>query len=207
MKPAPYEPGDIVSYRNFNYAVRGYSAERDRITLWRAKDGDVLDTIYHGQEINPGDVVLVRRTVGLSGSAMDELFSSDLAKETALIGKPTRWTQEMLRQRLSTSGQAPVEPTGNAPRGVNRRNGTGGETVDGRVEEWLRVRRRGDAEAARHRYERDEREGRLTWATALSDAAAAVLAEDDPAQLHERLLVLAVVTHAWIGAVEPEDDP
>ena len=234
MKPArkatPYEPGDIVSYRDFNYAVRSYNAERDRLTLWRegetaSTDRDVLDTIYHGQEINADDVILVRRTVGMSGSAMDELFSDDLAKEAALVGQPTRWTQEMLRQRLSHAhgaigqldalvvGDRVFRPASRTLTAVEaaqdtlrpagpRRNGTGGETVDGRVEDWLKTRRRGDAEAARHRYERDADEGKLTWATALADATARVLLEDEPARLREELVALTGMTLAWIETLE-----
>lgn len=83
-----------------------------------------------------------------------------------------------------------------------RRNGTGGETVDGRVEDWLKTRRRGDAEAAHHRYERHADEGRLTWATTLANATARVLVEDEPTRLREELVALAGMTLAWIDTLE-----
>ncbi len=244
MKPAPYETGDIVSYRDVNYAVRSYNAERDRLTLWN-QGKDAADALYHGQEINADNVTLVQRTVGMSGSAMDELFSDELAEEAALVGQPTRWTQEMLYRRLSASGRSTPKPASFEalhqeilerhdaigrldalvigdrvfrtasetlaaveaaqdelrPTGP-RRNGTGGETVDGRVEDWLKTRRRGDAEAAHHRYERDADEGKLTWATALADATTRVLVEDEPTRLREELVALAGMTLAWIDALE-----
>jgi len=86
-----------------------------------------------------------------------------------------------------------------------RRNGTGGETPGGQVQEWLKTSRRGDAQAARHRTERDERLGLLTWATTIADATAQVLAEDKPVKLREELVVLATTALAWIDAIDQEN--
>jgi hypothetical protein len=83
-----------------------------------------------------------------------------------------------------------------------RRNGTGGETPGGQVQDWLKTSRRGDARAARHRTERDERLGVLTWATVIADATAQVLAEDEPVKLREELAVLAATALAWIEAID-----
>jgi len=62
--------------------------------------------------------------------------------------------------------------------------------------------RRGDARAARHRYERDERLSVLAWTTVIADATAQVLAEDEPVKLREELVVLAATALAWIEAID-----
>lgn len=94
---------------------------------------------------------------------------------------------------------------GLAPRSF--RNGTGAETSMGRTAEWLRDRRRGDAEAARFAWDRDGAAGVLTWSTVVTAGLAEVFLEDDPKALRRHLLCLMGTLTEWIEDIDQKAAP
>lgn len=85
------------------------------------------------------------------------------------------------------------------------RNGTGAETSMGRTAEWLRDKRRGDAEAARFAWDRDGAAGVLTWSTVLTAGLAEVLLEDDPVKLRRHLLCVMGTLSEWIEDIDRKE--
>lgn len=85
------------------------------------------------------------------------------------------------------------------------RNGTGAETSMGRTAEWLRDKRRGDAEAARFAWDRDGAAGVLTWSTVLTSGLAEVLLEDDPKALRRHLLCVMGTLSEWIEDIDRKE--
>lgn len=87
------------------------------------------------------------------------------------------------------------------------RNGTGAETSMGWIAEWLRNKRRRDAEAARFAWDRDGAAGVLTWSTVLTAGLAEVLLEDDPAKLRRHLVCLMGTLSEWVEDIDRKASP